>query len=52
MKKLQQTHVPQHQLAKLGLGSDWQQKVSPEFVSKAVSAAEKHKGVLKELAKY
>lgn len=52
MEKLQQLQIPQHQLEKLGLSKNWQQQVSPDFVAKAIKAAEKHKGVLKELAKY
>lgn len=52
VRKLQQVQIPPHQLAKLGLEKDWYKKVSPEFVDRAVKAAEKHKEVLRELAKY
>ena len=51
IEKIQNANISPKHLRELGLPSDWQKKVSPQFIERVARTANRYKRDLKELSK-
>lgn len=50
LERIKDYEIPPHIAQQLGLGKDWKNNVSPEFLKQVLNSVDQYKNVLKKLS--